>query len=251
MGSPRLLVVHAHPDDESMWTGGLLAKHVRAGGEADLVMCTWDAGTPRHGELLRAVEILGLPRPPILLRYADDRVPASAPGRERFCAAGFDEQVRTLAGHIRELRPDVVVTYDAFGIYGHPDHVHANRLTCAAVDAAACGTLYQRNGAPWQVRSLYFATIPIWMIEMIADDIFAGVSRTQLPGTPENMIDVHLDVADVVEQKTAAIAAHQTEIDRSRTIAMFFALPDDKRDRLLGSENYLRRDLVPGGCDLT
>ena len=56
MGTPRLLLVLAHPDDESLWTGGLTARHVDAGGEADLVMCTWAEGTVRHRELTDAVD---------------------------------------------------------------------------------------------------------------------------------------------------------------------------------------------------
>ena len=94
MGTPRLLFVHAHPDDESMWTGGLIARHLQAGGELDLVMCTWAESTPRANELLDAITALGVTRSPILLGYADDRVPDSAPGGTRFCAAPFDEQVR-------------------------------------------------------------------------------------------------------------------------------------------------------------
>ena len=57
MGTPRLLLVHAHPDDESLWTGGLIARHTDAGGEVDLVMCTWTDGTVRHRELADAVDI--------------------------------------------------------------------------------------------------------------------------------------------------------------------------------------------------
>ena len=105
MGTPRLLLVHAHPDDESLWTGGLTARHVDAGGEADLVMCTWAEGTIRHRELTDAVDILGMPRPPIMLGYADDRRPESAPDAPRLCAASFDELVRALTAHIRDLSP--------------------------------------------------------------------------------------------------------------------------------------------------
>lgn len=250
MGTPRLLFVHAHPDDESMWTGGLIARHLQAGGELDLVMCTWAESTPRANELLDAITALGVTRSPILLGYADDRVPDSAPGGTRFCAAPFDEQVRELSAHIRTLRPDIIVTYDAFGIYGHPDHVHAHRLACAAADAAACRSLYLDAGDPWQVKSLYFATIPEWMIDELAPVLFAAVPREHLPGTADDAIDIRLDVTEFLTQKSAAINCHRSEIDRSRTISMFMSLPDDLRFRLLGSENYQRRDLVPGGGDL-
>jgi len=245
-----LLLVHAHPDDESLWTGGLIARHVDAGGEADLVMCTWADGTARHGELTDAVEILGMPRPPIMLGYADDRRPESAPQAPRLCAASFDEQVRALTQHIRTLQPDIVITYDALGIYGHPDHVHAHRLACAAADAAASTKLYHRAGPAWQVRSLYFATIPEWVMDLLSTSVFAGIPRELLPGTPESEIDVVVDVSDLTARKKAAVTAHRSEIERSFAISGFMSLPEQTQERLLGVECYQRRDLVPGGCDL-
>ncbi|WP_279104923.1 PIG-L family deacetylase [Gordonia paraffinivorans] len=250
MGTPRLLLVHAHPDDESLWTGGLTARHVDSGGEADLVMCTWAEGTVRHRELTDAVGILGMPRPPIMLGYADDRRPESAPDTERLCAAPFDDQVRALTKHIRELQPDIVVTYDALGIYGHPDHVHAHRLAVAAVDAAASHKLYHRAGPAWRVRSLYFATIPEWMMDLLAPSLFPEIPRERLPGTPDSDIDLVVDVADLADRKKAAVVAHRSEATRSRAIAGFLALPDEIQDKLLSVECYQRRDLVPGGCEL-
>ncbi|MEE4024599.1 PIG-L family deacetylase [Gordonia sp. PKS22-38] len=250
MPAPRLLFVHAHPDDEALWTGGLLARHMAGGGDADLVMCTWAVGTPRHRELLDSVRELGLPRPPIMLGYADDRVPESAPDAEPFCAARFDSLVRTMATHIRRLRPDAVVTYDAIGIYGHPDHVHAHRLAVAAVDAAASPRLYRSAGPAWQTRSIYFVTIPDWMADDVSDDVFAAVPRDLLPGTPISDIDLTLDVGPWCDRKSAAIAAHRTEFERSRTIQALMALPTERRTRLLSSENFIRRDLVAGGVNL-
>ena len=156
MGTPRLLLVHAHPDDESLWTGGLIARHTDAGGEVDLVMCTWTDGTVRHRELADAVDILGMPRPPIMLGYADDRRPESAPDAQRLCEASFDEQVRALTHHIRAVQPDIVITYDPLGIYGHPDHVHAHRLACAAagvVAAVAAIAAANQIRAGWQLAA--------------------------------------------------------------------------------------------------
>lgn len=250
MPIPRLMCVHAHPDDESLWTGGVIARHVELGGEVSVVVGTWATGTPRHGELVNALTELGVTSEPIVLDYADDAVPESAPGRPRFAEANFDEQVRLLVTHIRRLRPEIIVTYDPVGIYGHRDHVHANRLACAAADAASVQMLYRSVGEPWQVRSLYFVTIPETIVDEIADEMFAGVPRRALPGTPSAAIDLELDVSAWVGPKAAAIAAHRTEVARSRTIAMLMSLPQAKLDRLLGTESYVRRDLVPGGADL-
>ena len=70
------MFVHAHPDDESLWTGGLIARQVAMGGEVAVVMCTWVSGTPRHRELLDALKELGVPDEPILLDYADLKFPS-------------------------------------------------------------------------------------------------------------------------------------------------------------------------------
>ncbi|MYR05423.1 GlcNAc-PI de-N-acetylase [Gordonia sp. SID5947] len=250
MAPPRLLFVHAHPDDESLWTGGAIARHTSRGGDADLVVCTWAAGTGRHTELVEAARTLGLPRPPIMLGYADDRVPDSAPDSVRFCSAPLDAQVRTLVEHIRRLRPDAVVTYDAIGVYGHPDHVHAHRLATVAADAAASGGLYRSAGEAWRVRSMYFVTIAQWMVDDVQHDLFADLPPKYLPGTPEDDVDLVLDVSQWRDRKADAIFCHRTELDRSRTMKALMSLPPERRSRLLGTECFLRRDLVPGGVDL-
>ena len=124
MTVPRMMLVHAHPDDESLWTGGTIARHVELGGDVSVVTATWATGTSRHGELRNALTELGVTREPIMLGFADDGVPVSAPGAKRFCDVSFDKQVRILVGHIRRLRPEILLTYDPVGIYGHRDHVH-------------------------------------------------------------------------------------------------------------------------------
>jgi N-acetyl-1-D-myo-inositol-2-amino-2-deoxy-alpha-D-glucopyranoside deacetylase len=250
MPPPRLLFVHAHPDDESLWTGGIIARHTARGGDADLIMCTWAEGTTRHAELVDAARALGLPRPPIMLGYADDRVPESAPDAQRFCTVPFDDQVRRVVSHIREFRPDAIVTYDPIGIYGHPDHIHAHRLAAVAADAAASPRLYRSEGDAWQTRSLYFVTIAEWMVEDVQGDLFASTPRDYLPGTAESAIDLTLDVAEWRDHKAAGISSHRTELKRSRTMQALMSLPPDRRGRLLGTENFLRRDLVPGGVDI-
>ncbi|GAB90522.1 PIG-L family deacetylase [Gordonia rhizosphera] len=250
MSDPRLLFVHAHPDDESLWTGGTIARHMAGGGDADLVMCTWAEGTWRHAELVDAARELGLPRRPIMLGYADDRVPESAPGAPRFAHVPIDDQVREMVALIRRLRPDAIVTYDAIGIYGHPDHIHAHRLAMVAADAAASPRLYRSEGEGWQTKSIYFVTIPKWMVDDVQDDLFASTPRDYLPGTPKSAIDLVIDVTEWRDRKAAAIRAHRTELKRSKTMQALLALPSERRTRLLGTENYIRRDLVPGGFDL-
>lgn len=250
MSAPRIMCVHAHPDDESLWTGGAIARNVEHGGEVTVVTATWAPGTSRHGELRNALAELGVTTEPIMLGFADDGVPESAPGRPRFCDVPFDGQVRTLVGHIRKLRPEIIITYDPVGIYGHRDHVHASRLACVAADAAAVPMLHRSTGPAWRVRSVYMATIAEWMIEEVVDDFFPTISRYALPGTPASAIDLELDVSAWVKQKAAAISSHRSEVERSYMISKLMSLPRERRDRLLGTEYYLRRDLVRGGCEL-
>lgn len=250
MSTPRIMFVHAHPDDESLWTGGLIARQVAMGGEVAVVMCTWVSGTPRHRELLDALGELGVPDEPILLDYADLKVPESAPGRERLCDASFDTEVAELASHIRRYRPDVLVTYDPYGIYGHPDHIRAHRLTCAAADAAATPTLYRDSTPAWQVRSLYFATIADWMVAALADELFPRLEPGDFPGTPAQTLGLQLDVSEWIGHKVRAIESHRTELARRSTVASLMNLPRAQRDLALGTECFLRRDLTAGGCDI-
>ncbi|MDQ8707979.1 PIG-L family deacetylase [Streptomyces sp. LHD-70] len=160
MSVPSLLAVFAHPDDESLSAGGVLARHAAAGARTGVVTATWAADTPRAAELADALGILGAGEPR-MLGYADARVPWSAPGRIRFCEAPLDEAVRRLVRHIREFRPEIMVTHDAYGgLPGHPDHVHTHRVTMLAAQAAGLAQLYPDAGGPWQPRALYLATHP-------------------------------------------------------------------------------------------
>ncbi|WP_084956346.1 PIG-L family deacetylase [Thermoactinospora rubra] len=148
----RLLCVHAHPDDEAIWTGGTLARYADEGAATAVVTCSWAEGTRRAEELRHSLDILGAGEPR-LLGYADARKPESAPGNPRLLDVPLDEAVGRVVEHIRQFRPDVVLTYDGYGSYGHPDHVHVHRVTMAAVEAAGYDQLYRDAGAPWRPRA--------------------------------------------------------------------------------------------------
>ncbi|TDD22022.1 PIG-L family deacetylase [Nonomuraea diastatica] len=247
MAEFRVLCVHAHPDDEAIWTGGTLAKHADEGAMTAVVTCTWAEGTQRAGELERSLAILGAGEP-LLLGYADARKPESAPGAPRFVDVPLDETVGRLVEHIRRLRPDVVLTYDGYGVYGHPDHVHAHRVTMAAVEAAGYDQLHRDAGEPWRPRALYLATIPRSVVLSHWRAVFgADPDPAQtLPGVPDDQITTRLDVSRWGERKWAAMHAHESEVGRGASMTMLTALPDPARALMLANEWYRRVSLTGG-----
>ncbi|WP_052423150.1 PIG-L family deacetylase [Nonomuraea candida] len=237
----RLLCVHAHPDDEAIWTGGTLAKYADQGATTAVVTCTWAAGTRRAAELERSLDILGAGAPR-LLGYADARNAASAPGAPRFVDAPLEETVGRLVAQLRQFRPDVVLTYDAYGGYGHPDHVHAHRVTLAAVEASGYDQLYPEAGEPWWPRAVYLATFPRELVEQHYESLFGAPPGPgqALMGVPAGRIAVHLDVAAWKERKWAAMHAHESEVGRGASMTLLTSLPEPARTQLLSNEWYRR-----------
>ncbi|NUK01535.1 PIG-L family deacetylase [Streptomyces lunaelactis] len=237
MPVPSLLAVFAHPDDESLWAGGVLARHAAAGARTAVVTTTWAADTSRAAELADALRILSAGEPR-MLGYADARVPQSAPGRMRFCDAPLDETVRRLVAHIRDFRPDIMITHDAYGgLPGHPDHVHTHRVTMLAAQAAGLGQLYPDAGAPWQPRALYLATHPHSAVPGLRGVIGA---RKAVYSVPDEQVTATVDVGPWMEQKIAAVLAHRSEVKRGALPGVIASLPPNARERLLATEWYIR-----------
>jgi N-acetyl-1-D-myo-inositol-2-amino-2-deoxy-alpha-D-glucopyranoside deacetylase len=236
-----VLCVHAHPDDEAIWTGGTLARYADEGARTAVVTCTWAEGTQRAGELERSLDILGAGKPR-LLGYADARKPESAPGSPRFLDVPLDEAVRRVVEHIREFRPDVVLTYDGYGSYGHPDHVHVHRVTMAAVEAAGYDQLYRDAGAPWRPHALYLATIPRSVVASHWQAVFGTPPEPgqTLLGVPDEHVTTHLDVGQWAERKWAAMHAHESEVGRGASMTLLTSLPEQARAQMLANEWYRR-----------
>src|ERR1700722_789728 len=178
--TPRLLFVHAHPDDETITNGVTIAHYVGRGAQVQVVTCTlgeegevigdqWaqlavdhadQLGGYRIGELTAALRALGVSAPIYLGgagRWRDSGMQGTPKrGRQRFIDADEREAVGALVAIIREQRPHVVVTYDPNGGYGHPDHIHAHEVTTAAV--AAAGTT-DYPGRPWTVPKFYWTVM--------------------------------------------------------------------------------------------
>ncbi|WP_406513248.1 PIG-L family deacetylase [Streptomyces sp. NBC_00161] len=245
MSAPSVLAFFAHPDDEALFAGGVLARHAAAGARTAVVTATWAAGTGRAAELADALEILGAGAPR-LLGYADARVPSSAPGRPRFCDAPLDEAVGAVVARIREFRPQVVIANDACGgLTGHPDHVHAHRLAVLAVHAAGLGRLYPAAGDPWQPTALHLAAHPHSAARALGGYLLRpGTAVDSAYSVPDEMVTA-VDVRPWVEQKLAAIAAHRSEVVRGAAPGRIAALAPEVQRRVMGTEWYIRHDLAP------
>ncbi|SRR5579884_1284403 len=234
----RLLVVRPHPDDESSATGGILARYAAQGIPTAVVTCTRGEegeirdpaldpvearprlGEIREAELRRACAVLGV-RELRLLGYRDSGM-AGAPSNQHpdaFCNADLDEAAGRLVRILRELQPQVVVTENAEGSYGHPDHIMGHRVTVRAFAAAGDPQAYPDAGPPWRPARLY-AVVPVvdrW------DEIIALMQREGLDtsfltrrrrrvGVPKEATTAAIDVSDYVEIQRAALACHRTQI---------------------------------------
>lgn len=256
--TPRLLFVHAHPDDETLTTGATIAHYAAHGAQVRVVTCTlgeegevigerWaqlavdeadQLGGLRIAELTAALDALGIGEPIFLGgagRWRDSGMDGTAPRRrQRFIDADPREAVGALAAIIRELRPHVVVTYDPMGGYGHPDHIHAHEVTMAAV-ATSSGS--DHRGAPWTVPKVYWTVMSKAAMAGGLDaleDVPAEWTRVSIDdapfGYPDDAIDAVMDVPAQLPAKIAALRAHGTQVSvapngRSCALSNNIALP--------------------------
>ncbi|MEW1635437.1 PIG-L family deacetylase [Streptomyces sp. NPDC093801] len=238
-----LLAVFAHPDDESLLAGGVLAQHHAAGARTAVVTATWAHDSRREPELADALAVLGAGTPR-LLGYNDARNPEAAPGRPRLVDAPLDEAVGRLVSHIRDFRPDVVVTHDALGqLTGHPDHVRTHQITLLAVEAAGLLHAYPDTGEPWQPTALYAATHPESGVGPLRP-LLEGAGKTVL-AVPDAYVTTTVDVTPWAAVKWAAILAHRGEVARKRPLPGLLArLPEPDRAEIICTEFFTR--LFPG-----
>jgi N-acetyl-1-D-myo-inositol-2-amino-2-deoxy-alpha-D-glucopyranoside deacetylase len=262
MTTRRLLLVHAHPDDEAIGTGATMARYAAEGAQVTLVTCTLgeegEVRVPLYAELaadradqLGGYRIAELTEACRALGVTDHRF-LGGPGRYRdsgmmglpanenpraFWQADLDEAAGRLVEIIREVRPQVVLTYDPNGFYGHPDHIQAHRVTMRAVELSA--------GTPWEVRKVYWTAVPRSAlaagIEQFADSAenpFGGVTDVaDLPfGTPDDEIAAEVDGTAYAGAKLAAMRAHATQIAADDWL---FTLARLGGDEALGREHYV------------
>jgi N-acetyl-1-D-myo-inositol-2-amino-2-deoxy-alpha-D-glucopyranoside deacetylase len=274
--APRLLFVHAHPDDETLTTGGTIAHYVSNGADVHVVTCTLgeegevigeryaqlavdkadQLGGYRISELTAALTALGLSEPNFLGgpgHWRDSGMEGTEPRHHQpFKDADMREAVGELVAIIRRLRPHVVVTYDTDGGYGHPDHIQAHRVTTEAV-AASAGDDYP--GEPWQVPKFYWtvsATSAMAAGLDALDDVPDGWARVTIDdvpfGYPDDKIDAAIEAPDHLGAKVAALRAHATQVTvapngRCCALSNNIALP------ILAEEHYILVSGEPGERD--
>lgn len=259
-GAPRsersLLCILAHPDDESLGFGGMLAHYAHAGVATHLITATrgergWLGepaaypgaemlGRMREGELRAAAEILGI-REMTFLDYMDGDLDQADP------AAIID----VLVGHLRRVRPQVVATFDPTGIYGHPDHIAICQFTTAAISAAANPHYVDRDAqAPHQVTKLYYracSAAELAIYQQVFGDLVMtidGVER-RATGWAEWAIATRIDAVAHWQQVWRAVACHRSQLSAYQHFA---SLPPEQQRILWGKQTFYRAlSLVNGG----
>ena len=258
----RLLLVHAHPDDETINNGVTMAKYAAAGAQVTLVTCTRGEegevlvtelanlasdkddklGEHREIELKDAMEQLGINDFRFLgapnKKWRDSGM-IGTPQNERgdvFWQADLDEVSNELVKIILEIKPQVLITYDEFGGYGHPDHIKAHQVAMRAAELAA--------NQGWQVSKIYWNTMPRSVIQMgiekmkeVGSDFFGAQSADDLPfAKPDELVTTVVNAPEYVPQKLAAMKAHATQISVD---GPFFALSNNLGLSVWGDEYYI------------
>ena len=257
----RLLLVHAHPDDETINNGVTMAKYAALGAQVTLVTCTRGEegevlvnelanlasdkddklGEHREIELKDAMDELGIKDFRFLgapsKKWRDSGM-MGTPANDRgdvFWQADLDEASNELVKIILEIKPQVLITYDEFGGYGHPDHIKAHRVAMRAADLAA--------NQGWQINKIYWNTMPRSVIQMgiekmkeVGSDFFGAESADDLPfAKPDELVSTVVNAPEYVPAKLAAMKAHATQISVD---GPFFALSNNLGLSVWGDEYY-------------
>jgi LmbE family N-acetylglucosaminyl deacetylase len=255
----RLLACFAHPDDEAFGTGGTLARYAAQGYEIQLVCATRGEvgeisdeqlatpatlGAVREAELRCAAETMGIAEP-IFLNYRDSGMAGTAENNDprAFINIPPEQVVAQLVQIIRQVKPHVVVTFEPFGGYGHPDHIAIHRHTVAAFHAAADASQFPGLGESWQAERLFYTAIPrsffVTMREKLAamgadiDDLNGFDDPTR--GWPDDQIHVVEDVSDTVQAKWGAMECHRTQFGPGN---LFRRLPKEQVMELMSREYF-------------
>jgi N-acetyl-1-D-myo-inositol-2-amino-2-deoxy-alpha-D-glucopyranoside deacetylase len=274
----RMLLVHAHPDDETIGQGATMAKYVARGTQVTLVTCTLgeegevlvpslehlaadrtDAlGEHRITELANAMKELGVTDHRFLGgagHYRDSgmmwdeqrRAVARAETKEgTFWRADLLEASDLLVEIIREVRPQVLVTYDQYGNYGHPDHIQAHRVATYATSLAAVASYRPELGPAWDIAKIYWGAMSRDRMREGLRALRAAGDSTSFEGmdpdgemppfmVPDDQLSAVVEGDDFAEAKIRAMKAHATQI---AVDGPFFALSNNIGNQVWGTEFY-------------
>ncbi|MEN9325521.1 MAG: hypothetical protein RL414_1275 [Actinomycetota bacterium] len=256
----RLLLVHAHPDDETINNGATMAKYVSQGVGVTLITCTRgeegevlvpdlahlashandELGNHRETELANAMAALGVTDFRFLgapdKKWRDSGMMGTEPNNrpDVFWQADLDEAARELVKIILEVKPQVLVTYDEFGGYGHPDHIQAHRVAMRAAELAR---------PEWEISKIYWNTMPRSVLQRGIDkmremgsDFFGVESAEDLPfAQDDSLVTTLVEAAAFAPQKIEAMKAHPTQMTLD---GPFFALSNNLGIEVMGDEYY-------------
>ncbi len=262
----RLLAVLAHPDDETFLCGGTLARYASEGSRVSLICATRgeageisdpslarpeNLGEVREGELRAACRALGI-RDITILGYRDSGM-EGAEGNDHpqaFRRADMDEIVGHVVRIVRRTRPQVLLTFDPNGGYGHPDHITVHTAAVEAFSAAANPNRYPeqiiRGLQPHRPERLYYSVFPRSAVKSIhaamresgAVSDFLELDPDSM-GVPDEEITTVLDVDRYVDRKRQAARCHRTQIEGGDP---FEWLPEAVRENLLAREHFVRAE---------
>jgi N-acetyl-1-D-myo-inositol-2-amino-2-deoxy-alpha-D-glucopyranoside deacetylase len=254
----RILLVHAHPDDETINNGATMALYADHGAHVTLVTCTRgeegevlvpalshlsssekdQLGAHREIELADAMKALGVNDHRFLgdpaIKFRDSGMMGTEPNNrpDAFWQADLDSAAKILVKVIEEIKPHILITYDEIGGYGHPDHIQANRVAMRAAELAE-----------WQIQKIYWNTMPksvlaegIAKMKEIGSDFFGAESVDDLPfAKDDEFVTTLIDGSKYVDAKMEAMKAHETQISLD---GPFFALSNNLGLQIWGDEYY-------------
>jgi len=254
----RVLLVHAHPDDETINNGATMALYAELGATVTLVTCTRGEegdilvpelahltsgsedklGEHRINELAEAMKELGVSDHRFLAEgkkiYRDSGMMGTEPNNrpDVFWQADLEEATKYLVSIIDDVKPHILITYDEIGGYGHPDHIQAHRIAMLAADNSS-----------WQIQKIYWNTMPksvlaesMAKMKELGSDFFGAENVDDLPfAKDDKFVTSLIDGNSQVEKKMAAMKAHVTQIS---TDGPFFALSDNLGLQVWGDEYY-------------
>ena len=254
----RILLVHAHPDDETINNGATMALYADKGAQVTLITCTRGEegevlvpglahlassdqdllGNHRETELALAMKALGITDHRFLgapsVKFRDSGMMGTEPNNrpDVFWQADLETAAKILVEVIDEIKPHILITYDEFGGYGHPDHIQAHRVAMRASELSK-----------WQIQKIYWNTMPKSVIAQgmekmkeIGSDFFGAESVDDIPfAKDDEFVTTLIDGVAYVDNKMEAMKAHETQIALD---GPFFALSNNLGLQIWGDEYY-------------